>query len=107
MHSIYPLQLVTLQHMLKPRDSMHQLLPSCIGAATGLAISSSGSYLTDYVAGRARIIVMLHPEDEEGAAQRKVAAMTGIEALGGGAKVSHSLCYPCNICKSRIGKWRS
>ncbi len=53
------------------------------------------------VAGRARIIVMLHPEDEEGAAQRKVAAMTGIEALGGGAKVSHSLCHPCNICKCR------
>ncbi len=33
---------------------------------------------------------MLHPEDEEGAAQRKVAAMTGIEALGGGAKVSQT-----------------
>ena len=32
---------------------------------------------------------MLHPEDEEGAAERKVAAMTGIEALGGGAKVSN------------------
>ena len=48
--------------------------------------------LTDYVAGHAGIIVMLHPEDEEGAAQRKVAAMTGIEALGGGAKVSHPLC---------------
>ncbi len=49
---------------------------------------------------------MLHPEDEEGAAQRKVAAMTGIEALGGGAKVRHFLCHPCNICKFRIGKWR-
>ena len=45
---------------------------------------------------------MMHPEDEEGAAQRKVAAMTGIEALGGGAKVRHSLCHPCNICKFRI-----
>ncbi|KAL0038546.1 hypothetical protein WJX77_010122 [Trebouxia sp. C0004] len=42
-------------------------------------------------AGRARIIVMLHPEDEEGAAQRKVAAMTGIEALGGGAKAGQNL----------------
>ncbi len=63
--------------------------------------------LTDCVAGRARIIVMLHPEDEEGAAQRKVAAMTGIEALGGGAKVSHFLRHPCNICKFRIGKWLS
>lgn len=31
--------------------------------------------------------MMLHPEDSEGAAQRKVAAITGIEALGGGAKV--------------------
>ncbi|KAL0031396.1 hypothetical protein WJX79_008726 [Trebouxia sp. C0005] len=42
-------------------------------------------------AGRARIIVMLHPEDEEGAAERKVAAMTGIEALGGGAKAGQNL----------------
>ena len=59
--------------------------------------------LTQYVvAGRARIIVMLHPEDEEGAAQRKVAAMTGIEALGGGAKVCDFLCHPC---KFRIGEW--
>ena len=47
-------------------------------------------HVTDCVAGRARIIVMLHPEDEEGAAQRQVAAMTGIEALGGGAKVSQT-----------------
>ncbi len=39
-------------------------------------------------AGRAKIVVMLHPEDAEGAAQRKVAAITGIESLGGGAKVS-------------------
>lgn len=33
---------------------------------------------------------MLHPEDQENAAEQKVAAITGIEALGGGAKVSSS-----------------
>ncbi|KAL3146236.1 hypothetical protein ABBQ32_002939 [Trebouxia sp. C0010 RCD-2024] len=38
--------------------------------------------------GQAGIVVMLHPEDEEGAAEQKVAAITGIEALGGGAKVT-------------------
>ena len=43
-------------------------------------------------AGRAKIVVMLHPEDGEGAAERKVAAMTGIGALGGGAKVGKLLC---------------
>ena len=38
---------------------------------------------------------MLHPEDQESAAEEKVAAITGIEALGGGAKVSHSLLPLC------------
>ena len=37
--------------------------------------------------------MMLHPEDSEGAAQRKVAAITGIEALGGGAKVCMQCCH--------------
>lgn len=36
-----PEQLVTLQLMLKPWGSMRQLLASCIGAATGLANTSS------------------------------------------------------------------
>jgi len=41
MHQIRSLQLVTLQLMLKPWGSMRQLLASCIGAATGLANTSS------------------------------------------------------------------
>ena len=43
------------------------------------------------LAGRAKIVVMLHPEGEESAAEQKVAAITGIETLGGGAKVSKQL----------------
>ena len=31
---------------------------------------------------------MLHPEDQQNAAEQKLAAITGIETLGGGAKVS-------------------
>ena len=30
---------------------------------------------------------MLHPEDDDGAAERKIAAVVGVQALGGGAKV--------------------
>lgn len=47
---------------------------------------------------------MLHPEDEDSAAEQKVAAITGIEALGGGAKVTKTplaLCWrlACEICR--------
>ena len=44
--------------------------------------------------GHARIVVMLHPEDQENAAEQKVAAITGIESLGGGAKVSSPFALP-------------
>lgn len=44
--------------------------------------------------GRAGIVVMLHPEDQDNAAEQKVAAITGIETLGGGAKVSDNAIHP-------------
>lgn len=43
-------------------------------------------------AGHAKVIVVLHPEDDEGAAERKIAAVVGIQALGGGAKVCLATC---------------
>ena len=45
-------------------------------------------------AGRAGIVVMLHPEDQDNAAEQKVAAITGIETLGGGAKVRDNAIHP-------------
>ena len=38
--------------------------------------------------GHAKIVVVLHPEEVENAAAQKVAAITGIQSLGGGAKVT-------------------
>ena len=36
------------------------------------------------------MVVVLHPEDNEGAAERKIAAVVGVQALGGGSKVCHT-----------------
>lgn len=49
-------------------------------------------------AGRAKVVVMLHPEGEESAAEQKVATITGIETLGGGAKVSTYILWHCMHC---------
>lgn len=38
--------------------------------------------------GHAKVVVVLHPAgDEDGAAERKIAAVVGLQALGGGAQV--------------------
>ena len=52
------------------------------------------------LAGQAKIVVVLHPEEVENAAAQKVAAITGIESLGGGAKVL--LCCAALRCQIQI-----